>query len=171
MAEWIYKATPTKATHDDTHDLAVFKNFLCRSAYEPGSGTDGLRIVPKVTEVAPGDLIHFYFRDTRGRVRSFGTFTVQAPTCRPGTFDPCDGHGCLALAIDSPANARLLARLRRGYEPDPKLLGFTGWIIVRVPNADAATPTFDQRRLLPGPMTTLWHYPDPTLPVAKKRTR
>jgi hypothetical protein len=167
MPEWIYKATPTKATHDDTHDLAVFNHFLCRSAYERATGQEGLRLVAKVAEVAVGDTLHYYFRKENGKVVCFGSFVVESASAHPGVFAPIDGHGALVSVIESPDNDKIVQRLRRGYEHDPELKVFTGWALRRLATAHA-TPVYEQTKLLPGPMTNLWPYPDPELPKRKR---
>jgi hypothetical protein len=51
-----------------------------------------------------------------------------------------------------------------GYERDPKLGPFCGWPIKRLGDA----PAFNQSKMFPGPMITLWHYPDPELPKPRK---
>lgn len=76
MAEWVYKATTTKATFGDTRDLAVVDHFLCRSAFEKGTGTGGLRKVARAWDVDLGDFIHFFYRVGKGTVGSLGTFRV-----------------------------------------------------------------------------------------------
>jgi len=167
VAEWVYKAKSSEATYEDTLDLAGFHHFLVRSAYEPGNGEDGLREVVKVPEVALGDTIHYYFRHPAGKVAAFGSYTVVSADAFPGMFLPCEGHGALVSVIEPSQNAKFLERLDRGYERDPKLNLFTGWVINRVP-APAQAPRFDQGTLFPSSMTTLWQYPDSSLPRKKK---
>ena len=167
MAEWVYKANTTRASFDDTHDLAVFNHFLCRSAYVDGSGADGLRAVGVVADVKVGDLIHFYYRHANGKVSQLGTFQVADGSARPAIFAPCQGHGALCKVIESPENQKIVDRLRRGYNHDPRLEAFTGWVIDKLPNAHP-TPAFDMARMFPGPQTNMWPYPDPNLPRAAR---
>lgn len=167
MAEWVYKANTTRASFDDTHDLAIINHFLCRSAYEPGSDADGLRAVGFVANVKVDDLIHFYYRHRTGKVSCLGTFRVADGSARPSIFAPC--HGALCKVIESPENQKIVDRLVRGYDRDPRLEAFTGWVVDKLPRAHP-TPTFDMARMFPGPQINMWPYPDPNLPKdAKKR--
>ncbi|WP_437945507.1 hypothetical protein WME98_31960 [Sorangium sp. So ce296] len=168
MAEWVYKANTTRANFDDTHDLAVFNHFLCRSAYEGGNDADRLRAVGVVAEVKVGDLIHFYYRRDNGKVSCLGTFRVADGSARPAIFALCEGHGALCKVIESPENQKIVDRLLRGYDRDPRLEAFTGWVIDKLPSAHP-TPAFDMARMFPGPHTNMWPYPDPNLPKKAKR--
>ncbi len=168
MAEWVYKAKKTKASHDDTLDLAGVHNFLCRSAFERGAGGAGLRPVAKVTEVAVGDTIHYYCRRTDGTIATFGSYLVGEASKVPGVFAPTEEAGALVSVVEPTENPKLLARLERGFDRDPKLELYTGWVVHRIP-APATPPRFDQNRLFPGPMTNLWPFPDATLPRSKTK--
>jgi hypothetical protein len=68
--------------------------------------------------------------------------------------------------LATPQNQLMLGRLRRGYSPDPKLAGFTGWIVEKLAMS-AGTPGFNQAEMFPSRTTTFWRYPDPSLPRAR----
>jgi len=166
MREWVYKTTQARATYADTHDLAVFDHFLCRTLFKHGRGPDDLREVAKVREVAVGDLIHYYYRTPEGNVRTFGTFRVCEPGASAGVFEPCPGHEPLVQVVETEQNRKMIARLTRGYSHDPRLHAFTGWVLEKLPRA-FATPGFLQAKMFPSPITNLWHYPDAALPRAR----
>jgi hypothetical protein len=166
MKEWIYKATKSKVGHDETHRLAVGHKFLCRSASN-GSGS-----AARVSEVCIGDVIHFYYADGAGKDPApLGSFVVTDGAKYPDRFGARVEGTALFTVRATPENEKMVALLSAepdhekatGYAHDPKQDCFTGWVIERLPQAEKSPPKFNQAKLLPGPMQTLWHYPDPDL--------
>lgn len=138
MAEWFYKATPTKVSFQQTRDLAVNDGFLCRSAFEEnGSRADNTQ------HVDFGDVLHVYFTGA-GEPRVIGSFQVIGPNKHghPNRF----GSGVKGTKLFEVADFDFVARLRamegdEGYAPDPVLKKFTGWILKYRP--DVSTPAYE----------------------------
>jgi hypothetical protein len=170
MKQWVYKATKTKVDYLETYDLAIPKHFLCRSAVETGGSQ-----ADRVGEVELGDIIHFFFSRGDGNVPSYGSFLVIDGAKYPTQFGDRIEGTALFKVHESDDNAdmiRLLTRAhaedpKRGYRRDPEHKCFTGWVIQRLPSTEMKPPEFDQKKLFPGPMINLWHYPDPELPRPK----
>ena len=137
MAEWFYKATPTKVSFEDTHDLAVNEGFLCRSAFEEnGSRADNTQ------HVDFGHLLHVYFTGD-GDPKIIGTYQVINPNKHavPSRF----GKGVTGTKLFEIADPSFEQKLRtmkgeEGYEPDPVLKKMTGWILKHRP--DISTPAY-----------------------------
>ncbi|WP_437303792.1 hypothetical protein [Sorangium sp. So ce388] len=166
MSEWVYKATTTKISHEDTENLAMKFNFLARSAFT----RTGARPA-RVGKVMPDDIIHFYYRLRDGHVETVGSFRV----IDGGTRFPHQFSGYVAktaLVGVKETSADLIRELEKdhkldpskGYARDPVLKIFTGWAIERLDGVHA--PEFDQGKLFPGAQITLWQYPSPK-PTAK----
>lgn len=168
MSEWVYKATETKVGFFETLHLATQKHFLCRSVVEE----DGKR-ADRVDELALGDIIHFYFKRKTKPASCYGSFEVVDGSVYPVHFGERIPGTALFKVLETPENADLIRRLtdehdrdsNKGYQRDPELDVFTGWVIRRL---DGSTPpAFDQKKLFPGPMVNLWPYPDASLPRVK----
>lgn len=174
MREWVYKATTTKVGYHETRHLAVARHFLCRSAMESnGSHAD------RVQQVELGDIIHFFYARGNGKVPSYGSFKVIDGASHPAQFgDRIDGTALFRVREDAD-NTDMIQLLteehakdpEKGYMRDPEHECFTGWVIKRLTSAEMKPPAFDQKKLLPGPMISLWPYPDPELPRTPERTR
>ena len=167
MADWVHKATRARATYADAHDLAVVDHFLCRSIFAHGPASQDARDM--VADVAVGDVIHYYYRTPEGRVRSLGSFRVLDATTFPSAFEACAGHGAAVQVRETAENREMLGRLRRAYWRDPKLAVFTGWAVEKLP-VNSGTPGFNQAKMFPSLTTSLWRYPDPSLPSAHAST-
>ena len=163
MAEWVHKGIRPRASQAVDRDLAVVHHFLCRSVFAHVPASHSATANDLVTDVAVGDVIHYYYRTPEGNVRCMGSFRVVEATRYPEVFEPCDGHGAVARVRESAENRQMLQRLRRGYSPDPELDAFTGWVVERLP-VESATPGFDQAKMFPSRTTNFWRYPDPELP-------
>jgi hypothetical protein len=172
MEEWIYKATKSKVGYYETRHLAVAKHFLCRSAVERnGSQSD------RVREVDLGDIIHFYYARGDGKVPSYGSFVVVHGGKYSKQFgERIEGTALFRVSedLENSGMIRLLTEEHekdpsRGYARDPEHRCFTGWVIDRLPSSEKQPPKFEQRKLLSGPMTDLWPYPDPELPRGQNR--
>lgn len=129
MAEWAYKATATKASQQDTKDLAQSHLFLCRSAF---TRAEPPKRAANVRKVAIGDGIHFYFMEEtkRGLVANlFGRFEVVEPSEHPHDAD--FGERVADTALWKVSRGELLARLRAipGYGHDPVEHAYTGWLL------------------------------------------
>lgn len=166
MAQWVHKARPARATYADAHELATIDHFLCRSIFAYGPASQEARAVEMVSDVAVGDIIHYYYRTAEGRVRCFGSFRVVDASTFPTAFEACAGHGAAVQVRETKDNREMLRRLRRGYRHDPQLATFTGWAVEKLA-VDSGTPGFDQARMFPSLTTSLWRYPDPSLPGAR----
>lgn len=160
MGEWVYKATMTKRSYEDTVDLVMKYSFLCRSEY----ANESRKRPSRITEVKLEDIIHFYY--VRGRdVAELGSYRIVDGKGYPGRFSEPSPETALVSVLENDQNAALLEFLKRknsadsGYEPDPVLGVFTGWALDRIGKA----PRFDHKRMFPGSMINLWHYPDPNL--------
>jgi hypothetical protein len=163
MTEWVYKATTTKATFEDTRALALADHFLCRSAFEKGTGVDGLRQVARAWDVDIGDFIHFFYRVDKGDVGSLGTFRVVDGRKVAPHFCATTGPNALLSVDEVAAGDGFVQRLRRGYKHDRRMGAFVGWAIEPAP-ATIRTPAYDHASLFPAAQITLWKYPDPGLP-------
>lgn len=141
MTEWIYKATATKVSLDETRRLADEFHFLCRSLYyETGEGS--LKKRPQTQHVRFDDIIHFYYKQrNRKEPESIGSFQVVKAARHPERFgDQVEGTA-LVLVKDQALIELLKHELHpdKGYEPDPKHQAFMGWIIAR---RDVKTPVY-----------------------------
>ena len=163
MAEWVHKATRARATYADAHDLVIVDHFLCRSIFAHGPASQDARASEKVADVAVGDVIHYYYRTPEGRIRCLGSFRVVDATTFPSAFEACPGYGAAVHVRETEQNRQMLGRLRRGYWHDPKLAVFTGWAVEKLP-VNSGTPGFNQAKMFPSLTTSLWPYPDPSLP-------
>ena len=76
MTQWVYKATRVRASYADAHDLAVTYHFLCKSIFAHGPASQGARELEMVSDVALGDVIHYYYRTPEARVRCLGRRVV-----------------------------------------------------------------------------------------------
>ena len=136
MAEWFYKATPTKVSYEETRDLAVNEGFICRSAYE-GNGS----LADNAHQVDFHDIIHFYF-SIDGEYRPIGSFRVIGPKNHPhperftriaeGTnslFEIQKDYETTLVKLGDPGAER--------YKPDPSLEKLVGWALVKL---DIETP-------------------------------
>lgn len=168
MTQWIYKATEARIGQGETHNLAMNRNFLCRAAFE----TNGKQAhADHVRDVAIGDVIHFYYKRRDGKVPDFGSFIVIDGAEYPKRFGERIEGTALFRVRETPENAEMVALLTeehdrdptRGYVRHPKHGCFTGWVIRKLPSTEMKPPKFIQAKLLPGPNTTLWRYPDPDL--------
>jgi len=140
MSEWFYKATNEKLDYVGTLLLAK-RGFLCRSAY-----TRAEHWVANVQRVSFGDTIHFYFIGRKPT--PLGAFEViwrdnyniakSAPTANDFAGPV---PGCALYEVVDPS---FIADLDPdgGYEPDPRLGKYTGWLLRKLGPAAAAPPKF-----------------------------
>jgi hypothetical protein len=137
MADWFYKATPTKVSFEETRDLAVKEGFLCRSAYEEnGSRADNTQ------HVDFGDVLHVYFTGD-GEPRAIGTFQIVGPNkhANPTRFGKAVTGTKLFEIVDDVFEAKLRAMTGNdGYAVDPVSKKMTGWLLKHRP--DIQTPPY-----------------------------
>jgi hypothetical protein len=134
--EWIYRATAKNADWGVTDDCLTNQGFLWRTAYKKKNKRGVPQLIPNVSSVTAGDLIHVAFsRNHRGRtvLEGLGTFEVLADA-HPDSEEPVEAkHGQLTLF-----------RVRRGspleeildetsYTRDPLLQVYVGWHVREVP--------------------------------------
>lgn len=174
MKQWVYKATESKVGYFETLHLAVKKHFLCRSVIESsGSQAD------RVHEVELGDIIHFYYKSKTKPAASYGSFLVVDGSEYEAQFGERIEGTALFKVLETPDNADMIHRLSeehdrdpaRGYVRDPAHGCFTGWVIQRLDAAQRTPPDFVQDKLFPGPMISLWTYPDPELPRVRRKAK
>lgn len=139
MTEWLYKATETKVTFEETRDLAQKRGFLCSRAHK---ATGALNTNTKNVEFK--DLLHVYHVGADG-AEVVGTFEVSSPRHHPepelfgGTV-----HRTTLRMVKDPKFADELRNLGtgsgEGYAEDQTEGCFTGWTLNPLP--EVATPTF-----------------------------
>jgi uncharacterized protein (DUF433 family) len=147
MAEWVYKATRARRSLEDTRALAIEHGFIARSAH-------GVKRqwIANVRIVAPGDVIHFYYREKKAVV-AIGSFRVLEGAAQGARFESVV-NAELVMVPEIPENADLLGLLKdrpdhpegAAYKPDPVLGLYTGW---RVEPTGLAPPTH-RKSLFPG---------------------
>lgn len=129
---WVYKATPAKASLDETRDFAHRDRFLARSLYTRGQARSS-----HTAQVQAGDVIHIYYRDKNGGVGVIGTFEVDAPTRDSKKWrGPVEGSSL--VEVTDTALKSLLRMM--GYEPDPERGVYTGWALI--PRDDLEAPAY-----------------------------
>jgi hypothetical protein len=167
MAEWVYKTTASKVGYHETLRLAMTRHFLCRSAVErKGSQPD------RVGEIAIGDIIHFYCTIKDDKVATYGSFRVVDGDEHTTQFSEQIENTALFKVREDEDNAAMIKLLteehdndpKRGYVRDPTHGCFTGWVVKRLDSKEMKPPSFNQKKLFPGPQVNLWSYPDPELP-------
>ena len=131
--EWLYKATPSIASLDDTRNLAVDDAFLCKAHFESGGSRQKADLVDQVHH---GDIIHFYYVDDDRSAHLLGSFEVVSPrnSLRPTRFSGPVAHSNLVRVVDDGFAQRLKAMR---YEDDPRLGYLTGWALRPAPTAVA----------------------------------
>jgi len=161
MSQWVYKATTTKISYEDTRNLATKYNFLARSAFTRTGARPS-----RVSKVMPDDIIHFYYRLRDKQVETIGSFRVINGGVRfPDRFS--DYVAMTALVGVKDTSTDMIRALEKdhkldpdkGYARDSVLKVFTGWAIEKIEGMGA--PEFDQAKLFRAPQITLWHYPHP----------
>jgi len=161
VAAWVYKATPSKISLEETRALAVDFHFLCRALYFQAK--DGSLIArPHTRRVGAGDVIHFYYKQPKQPVpEAIGTFRVVNAERYPDRFaGPVEED--TALVEVKPSDRALMDLLerehrgdpRKGYQPDPKHHVYTGWALEPT---DERTPEYPER-LRHKPRVTLSRY-------------
>lgn len=140
MAEWFYKATNKKLDKVGTLLLAN-RGFLCRSAYNKQKNW-----IANVQRVTFGDVIHFYFiarkPDPLGAFEVIRREDFKIAKSTP-TADDFAGPvpGCALYEVVDPSFIEKLDPTG-GYEPDPELGKYTGWLLRKIGPAAAAPAKF-----------------------------
>jgi hypothetical protein len=147
MSDWFYKATNAKLDYVGTLRL-LNRGFLCRSAYVKGGSW-----ASNVQAVAFGDVVHIYF--IARKPRALGAyeiirredFAIEKPTPKASDFTG-PVSGCALYQVADPTFIHELDP-DGGYNPDPTLSVFTGWLLRRVgPAADAAAKFLSEQSTL-----------------------
>ncbi len=139
MTEWLYKATETKMTFEETRDLALKRGFLCRCAHKP---TGVLNTNTKNVEFK--DLLHVYYVGAEG-AEVIGSFEVSSPRHHPEPelFGGTVNRTTLRMVKDETFAEELRSSgtgSGEGYIEDQKEGCFTGWALNYLP--DVETPAF-----------------------------
>ena len=136
MTEWLYKATPTKVSYEETRDLAVNEGFICRSAYE-----ENRSLADNAHQVDFHDIIHLYFSE-EGNYRPIGSFRVigRKNHPHPERFTKLvhDTNSLFEIQDDYATTLLQLGEAGAdGYQPDPVRKKLVGWALVKL---DIETP-------------------------------
>ena len=127
MSEWVYRATVTQADWSATAELLEEHGFLWRKAY-----TRARQLVPNVSHVQLGDVIHLAFSQD-GELTFSGSFEVVAsPLCDQQSPIEVQGAGPLALVAVRDDSTLAKALRQTAYERDPVLAVYTGWHVREV---------------------------------------
>jgi uncharacterized protein (DUF433 family) len=147
MTEWVYKATRSRRSLEDTGRLAKEHGFLARSAFG-----EKRQWIANVRKVVAGDVIHVYYRENKA-YEPIGSFQVLEGTGEADRFGPVE-HASLVTVQKTAENQALIDLLAEqpthaegiAYKPDPVLGAFTGW---RVKPAPWGPPPY-KKSLFPG---------------------
>lgn len=153
MAEWLYRATGSKAVLEATQSLARDEGFICRTGFRArGSGQARTGSIDHVFEVRVGDVIHLYWVD-RETAASIGSFEVISPAqhAAPHRFGMAVHASALVRVMDGAFREQLEAV--GAYDLDPNIKLFTGWP-VRASTSEA--PSFDADRFSRQGAIALW---------------
>lgn len=124
MAEWLYKATKSKAGPGTTRHLAKEHGFLCRSLHTKSGGK-----ASNVQAVGFGDVIHIYYVFSDKNPERIGRFTVieQQEHPKAELFGEHVPGTALALVKDAAFISK--SDPHGAYAVDPELQVFTGWLL------------------------------------------
>ncbi|MBL9104445.1 MAG: hypothetical protein JNL82_26100 [Myxococcales bacterium] len=125
--EWLYRATTAQEGLESTRKFAEEFGFIARTAFAEGERE---QMVTLVNKVGYRDIIHLYYIDDSGG-HVLGSYRVVGPNNHP---QPKQFGAAVkgAPTLRVVAEGELLTALRevKGYAPDPRLGGFTGWPVV-----------------------------------------
>lgn len=135
MAEWLYKATKSKAGPGTTRHLAVEHGFLCRSLHNKSGAK-----AANAQAVDFGHILHVYYTFPDKNPERIGRFVVirQEKHPHPERFG---GHiDGTALVIVKDPTFITKSDPHNGYQVDPELNVFTGWLLELVGDALLTPP-------------------------------
>jgi hypothetical protein len=127
------------------------RGFLCRSAHNP----DG-RKVQNAWNVAIGDVVHFYFKELRGKPRVVGSFEIV--DAKGHRYEVSIGSQVVGAALYNIDDPTFITEVDKdgAYEPDSKLGKYTGWLLSK---SIGNTPPYKEEMF--GRQQTLAPYPRP----------
>lgn len=143
MAEWAYKSSTKKVDEHKTGRLA-HRGFVCRAAFDERLGRE--QPARNVADVQIGDRLHLYCRNAGSRILALGTYRICRPdelTDATWAVEPVEGT---ALYKVTEAFVRAVDEVG-GYQPDPVLGEFTGWLVKREGSAPKYDPTWHPGQL------------------------
>jgi hypothetical protein len=128
MADWAFKTTGAKLDRDGTANLAFLDGFIARSRYFLIAGR--MQAVPRVADVALGDVIHLYYRE-KSKSFALGAYEVITPDAHPEA--PRFGDRVEGTALFRVTDPAFVVRRdpNGAYKFDPQLGCFTGWVVRR----------------------------------------
>lgn len=120
MADWLYKATRTKATRTETLNLAFLDHFIARSAYEQNHSR-----ADNVWDVAFGDTLHLYYSEPEKLV-PLGSYLISLPPADSIVFGAVVEETALVRVKDPAFESRWCGD-EKPYDIDPLLGCLVGW--------------------------------------------